>query len=399
VQSITSRRPQNRRFRFLQAIKHSPFLREQGYDNVHQSGESGPDGGWDAQVELGDRTGIAHASVQNTWRRKLRSDAKKVADLEEDRGENYDLLVFVTNRDVGGVQEMDMQDEIREKYSWTLRIHHRKDILGELRQNSPDLANDFLDVDLQHNHDHVEEIEGLLEGQLDDIQSREGYADDLMDGPAVVLHIIPNGVLSKNKAQSGSVPDPSVLFETIGSYGEERGKYTKAYGRDGSGDEQGSYAVLRNDGLYESVSVSAFVENREETWIQGSIDNTLGLGLDASVVLAARNAVNDLSDMGFSGTAFVWLSFLDADGVQLNVPDSRRRAIAYSPPVFDRSRYTTEYSTLQIGSEEVIEGLEPVLDELWREFGEDGTPNIEEGKWALGRYTHNGEILLDEGDW
>lgn len=374
------------------------FLREQGYDNVHQSGESGPDGGWDAQIDLGDRTGIAHASVQETWKRKLRSDAEKVADLEEDRGEDYDLLVFVTNRDVSGVQEMDMQDEIREEYGWNLRIHHQKDILGELRQNSPGLGERYLDVDLQKDHDHVEEIEELLENRLDEIQRREGYADDLMEGPAVVLHVIPNAVRSKSKVRSGSLPDPSVLFETIGLSGEEKGKYTKAYGRDGFRDAKGSYAVLRNDGLYESASVSAFIERRDETWIQGFIDQHSGIGLDASVVLAARTAVNDLADMGFSGTAFVWLSFLDADGVQLNVPESRRRAIAYTPPAFESERYTTEYSTLQIGEERVIEDLEPVLEEVWREFGEDGTPNIEDGEWVLGRYRRNGETLLDEGD-
>ena len=374
------------------------FLREQGYDNVHQSGESGPDGGWDAQIELGERTGIAHASVQETWKRKLRSDAEKVAELEQDRGDDYDLLVFITNEDVGGEQELDMQDEIREDYGWNLRIHHRKDILGELRQNSPGLAEEYLDIDLQKDHDHVEEIEELLERRLDQIQSRNGYAEDLMEGPTVVLHVIPNAIQSNSKSRSGSIPDPFVLSERIGLSGEEKGKYTKAQGRGGSGDEQGSYAILRNDGLYESAAVSAFIKKRDETWIQGFIDQTLGIGLDASVVLAVRSAVNDLVDMDFSGTAFVWVSFLDADGVQLNVPDSLRRAIAYSPPQFERSRYTTEYSTLQIGDEQVIEDLEPVLDELWREFGEDETPNVEDGKWALGTYTQNGEVLLEEGD-
>jgi len=110
------------------------FLREEGY-SVHESGGAGPDGGWDAQIELDERTGIAHASVQKRWKRKLRSDAKKVADLEDELGEDYDLLVFVTNQDVGGSQELDMQDEIREEYGWNLQIHHKKEILGELRQN------------------------------------------------------------------------------------------------------------------------------------------------------------------------------------------------------------------------------------------------------------------------
>jgi hypothetical protein len=373
------------------------YLREQGYD-VHESGRSGPDGGWDGQVELGDRTGIAHASVQETWRQKLRSDAEKVEDLEEERGEDYDIFVFVTNQDVGGRQELDMEDEIRGEYGWKLRIHHREEILGELRQNSQELAEDFFDIDLQKDRDHIEEIEELLENQLDDIQAREGYASDLMEGPAVVLHIIPNGILSKRKTSTGSIPDPSVLFEKISSYGETKGKYTIAYGRDGTAGEQRSYAVLRNDGLYESASVSAFVPKREETWIQGYIQSSVGIGLDASVVLAARSVLEDLSEMGFSGTAFAWVSFLDADGVLLNTPNSHRRAISHNPPTLETDRYTTEYATLQIGGEQVIEDLEPVLDEVWREFGEDGTPNIEDGKWALGSYSMNRETILEEGD-
>ncbi|MCY4730547.1 restriction endonuclease [Natronomonas gomsonensis] len=374
------------------------FLREQDYDNVHQSGESGPDGGWDAQIRLGDRNGIAHASVQETWRRKLRSDAEKVADLEEDRGEDYDLLVFVTNQDVGGVQEMDMEDEIREEYGWTLNIHHRKDILGELRQNSQGLAEDFFDVDLQKDHDHIEEIEDLCENRLDQIRAREGYASELIEGPAVVLHIIPNGILSKSKTSPGSIPDPSVLFEDLTTYGETKGKYTIAYGNNGTVDEKGSYAVLRNDGLYESASASAFIQKREETWIQGHIQSSIGIGLDAHIVLAARSTMEKLSEMGFSGTAFAWVSFLDAEGVQLNVPNSRQRAFGYTPATFETDRYTTEYATLQIGSEEVIADLEPILDEVWREFGEDGTPNIEDGEWALGSYSMNRETVLEEGD-
>lgn len=372
------------------------FLWEQGY-SVHESGESGPDGGWDAQLELGGRTGIAHASVQKRWRRKLRSDAEKVADLEEDRGEDYDLLVFVTNQDVGGSQELDMEEEIRDEYGWTLKLHHQKEILGELRQNSQGLAEDFFDVDLQRDSDHVEEIEEFLENQLDEIQAREGYAGDFVEGPALVLHVIPNGVLSKSKNRPGSIPEPFVLYEERENYGEAKGKYTISYGKDGSPGEHHAYAVLRNDGLYESASFSAFIEKRNEVWLQGFIQNGVGIGLDASVVLAARRAMKDLSEMGFSGTAFAYLSLLDAGDVQLVTP-RHLDGIEPSPKTIDTDRYTTEYATLQIGDKEVIEGLEPVLDELWREFGTDGTPNIEDGKWTRQSCKIRDGMVIEEGD-
>jgi hypothetical protein len=291
-----------------------------------------------------------------------------------------------------------MEDEIRDEYGWKLRIHHREEILGELRQNSRELAEDFFDVDLQKDNDHLEEIEEILEDQIVDILAREGYASELIEGPAVVLHIIPNGVLSKNKTQAGSIPEPSVLFERLTSYGESKGKFNISYGSGGSGNEKHSYAVLRNDGLYESASVDAFHEKHGDLWLQGFIQEKVGLGLDASVVLAARSVLEDLSVMGFSGTAFAWVSLLNAGDVKLVTPVDLGSSLHRSPKTIDSDRYTTEYATLQIGDKQVIERLQPVLDELWREFGAEGTPNIEDGRWALGTYNSNGETVLQEGD-
>lgn len=373
------------------------FLREEGYQ-VHESGGSGPDGGWDARVELGDREGIAHASTQKTWKRKLRNDAEKVKDLEDDQGEDYDLFVFVTNQDVGGHQELDMEEMVRKEYGWTLNIHHRKEILGKLRQNAQGLAEDFLDIDLQKDHDHIKDLVERCNNRLDKIQAREDYANDLIEGPAIVLHIIPNGVRSKNTVRSDDIPEPSVLFERLTSYSETKGKYTISYGSGGSGSEQHSYAALRNDGLYESASVSAFTKKYDEFWLQGFIQESVGIGLDASVVLAARSTMQDLAEMGFSGTAFVWISLLDAGDVHLVTPDHLGSSLHRSPKTIDTDRYTTEYATLQIGDEHVIEGLEPIIDELWREFGANGTPNIKDGKWARGNYNSTAGIVLEEGD-
>lgn len=373
------------------------FLREEGYQ-VHESGESGPDGGWDARVELGNRRGIAHASTQKTWKRKLRNDAEKVKDLEDEQKNDYELLVFVTNQDVGGEQELDMEEEIRDAYGWTLNIHHRKEILGELRQNAQRLASDFLDIDLQKDQDHIEEIEELCNKQLDTIQARNSYASDLIEGPTIILHIIPNGVMSKHTVRANTIPEPSVLFERLHSYSETKGKYTICYGGKGSGNEKHSYAVLRNDGLYESASVSAFIKRYDELWLQGFIQDPVGLGLDAHVVLAARSTMQHLADMGFSGPAFVWVSLLDAADVQLAAPDDLSRSLRRNPMTIDGDQYTTEHTTLQIGDENVIEDLEPILDELWREFGADGTPNIEDGQWARGNFRCNGEKVLSVGD-
>jgi len=375
------------------------FLRREGYD-VHESGSSGADGGWDARIEMGGSKGIAHVSAQNRWRRKLRDDAAKVRELEESQSEDYDLFVFVTNQEVSGKQELKMENEIEEEYGWKLRIIHKTRILGELRQTKTDLAEQFLDIDLGTDRDHLAELEGLRDNRLNEIRDRSGYASDLDDGPAVVLHIIPNGIFSKEKVRSsGDIPDPSVLFEEVTRYTETRGKYRISYGRGGGLDERMEYGVLQNDGLYESVSTSAFVEGgKGELWIQGGIRSS-GVGLDPSVVLTVRNILDDLNEMGFSGTAFISLAFLDASDSKLSSTAMDSRIPPRRSEQFGTDYYATELYPVQIGGSEVIGDIEPVLSEIWRQFGyEEGTPNIEEDEWVRGSISINRETLLEEGD-
>lgn len=375
------------------------FLRDSDYD-VHESGEAGADGGWDAQVEIGDREGIAHASVQNRWRRKLRDDADKVHSLEEERSEDYDLLVFVTNQSVTGVQEMEMKSEIEEEYGWSLEIIHRDNILGELRQNKQELAEEYLDIDLNRDQDHLAEIEELRDRRLDGITDRTGYASDLVDEPAVVLHIIPNGIFSKHKVRSADdIPTPSILYELVSDYPETRGKYKITYSQEGGPDEEVAYGVLQNDGLYESVTTSAIMRGgRGDLWIRGGMTST-ALGLDPSVVITAKRTLKDLAEMGFSGTVFVSLTFLGASDVKLETERTRRGLSRGGSHTLDTNFYTTELYPVQIGSEENIENLEPLLSEVWRQFGhENGTPNIVDGMWDSRSVRVNREVLLEEGD-
>lgn len=375
------------------------FLRASDYD-VHESGEGGADAGWDAEVEIGGREGIAHASVQNRWRRKLREDAEKVRQLEEERREDYDLLVFVTNQSVTGVQEMDMRSEIEEEYGWNLELIHRDNILGELRQNKQDLADEFLDIDLQRDQDHLAKIEDLRDKRLEKIKNRTEYAKDLANGPAVVLHIIPNGIFSKRKVRSAdNIPDPAVFYDLVSGYSETRGKYKITYGRDGTSDEQSAYGVLRNDGLYESVTTSAIMPGgRDDLWIRGGVVSS-GVGLDPSVVITVNRTLNHLSEMGFSGTAFAVLSFLDAREVKLESRQTRRGLMRGGNHTLDTDFYTTELYPVQIEGDENIKNLEPLLSEVWRQFGhENGTPNIEDGKWDSGSVRVSQEMLLEEGD-
>lgn len=367
------------------------FLRSQGYD-VHESGNQGRDGGWDARVAIAGQKGIAHASVRNDWRAKLRNDADKVADLEENETGSYNIFVFVTNQHVSGEQELKMQSEIVDDYGWTLKIVHKNNILGELRQSTPELAERYFDISIGNGREHLEEINDLHEDRISKIQNRQGDAKNLVNRPVVALHLIPTSIFSKSNTVSTDFPSPTILGDRLGVAHEKRGKKSYTYENGGTG-----YAILRNDGLYETATDSLITgRSADDMWLNPSIRRRRR-GLDASVVITVRNVLDNLSELGYSGTAVVSLSLLGAENVRMSRPEDRNRPL-FEPPKFDEDRYSTEYVTIDIGEKEVIEKIEPMLSEVWRQFGyEDGTTNIEDGKWNRGSVTINRETLLKEG--
>jgi len=123
------------------------ILKERGYE-IKTSGIKGTDGGWDAFVDLEDRSGVAHASVRRDWRQKLRDDAESSEGLEDEQGLDFDLFVFVTAREPTGQQELDFREEIRKEYGWELVLLHRRDLILTLENDQPELAERYLNVDL-----------------------------------------------------------------------------------------------------------------------------------------------------------------------------------------------------------------------------------------------------------
>lgn len=360
------------------------FLRSRGY-RTKEIGVSETLDGWNARVAMRVRSGIAHASIAEDWRAQLRADAEKLKQMEEERDERYHLFVFVTNQDVSGQQEFDMEDEIAEEYGWRLRLYHRQDLLGEIYNHVPGLAKHHLDVNLGFDTDHLANLEELLAGRLNTIQERRDEATDLDSGPTVAVHVVPNGIFSTRKTRSTiDMPDPSVLSKPVSAATDARGKLKVAYDRnDGLGYR--GYALLRNDGLYESVTTRLFDESeRGEPLLRASGDDDAP-GLDASVVVAVRETLAHLSSMGYSATASVWISVLDAADATL---DRGRVERSSTPSALGVNRYSTEVVTSSIADRErgaVLEDLEPALSELWREFGyPEGRRNVEDGEWRGG---------------
>ncbi len=83
-------------------------------------------------------------SKEKDWKKKLRSDAKKLAA----GGFKFQTFVFVTPKKARGVDRDALAKEIREKYGWKLTIFSRAWFRLQLEEAQPDLAKKYLDVDV-----------------------------------------------------------------------------------------------------------------------------------------------------------------------------------------------------------------------------------------------------------
>lgn len=379
------------------------FLRNKGY-TVNESGLSAADGGWDARVSINNQHGIAHASTQTNWARKLREDAKKVSDLEDGRADGYDIFIFITNQEVRGRDQLDLEEEIQQKYGWNLKIYHRNNLIGEMRTNHPGLANDFLDVDLRTDDDHFEKLLELRDKRIQKIRNRSCEAAELEQGPVVALHVIPNGIISKqSRKYSGELPGPPVLWEPINPYHEVRGKdsFAPVFGR--SNEYCEAYGFIRNDGLFETAKSFAAYTKKEELAAPSMIHRREGftipmdvisddLGFDACVVITVRRVLDILEELGFSGSALVSISFLDASELRYErrSPHSNRTGEALG-----KEQYVTDPRFVDIHRGNLLSELEPLLNEVWRELGlGKGTEKIEGGEWTGWGVSVQGDKLL-----
>jgi hypothetical protein len=356
------------------------FIRSRGY----RTKEGIERGEWGARVWMRARPGIACASVAPDWRAELRASARKVKRLERDGNTAYELFVFVTNQDVTGLQEFEIEDEIRREYGWRLKLYHRQDLLGEIYNTTPGLAKHHLDVNLGFETGHLATLEELRDERLDAIEERRGETTDLRQGPTVVLHVIPNGIFSTEKRRvSSELPDPCLLSGRDSPALDARSELKIAYDHPDE-SEYTEYALLRTDGLYEAVTTALFERVEGELLLAGGDCSPT---LDASVIVAVREVLSQLGTLGFSATASVWITILGATDARL---DSGTREEKRSSSL-GFEQYTTKVATASIGvceTASVVSDLESILSELWRTFGyPDGTPHIEDGEWTSGAVT------------
>ncbi|MCU4744295.1 hypothetical protein [Natronoglomus mannanivorans] len=355
------------------------FLKDIGYE-VKTSGEHGKDGGWDALVELDNVSGVAHASVRDDWKRKLREDAESTEELEERLDEDFGIFVFLTNKQPSGEQELSLREEIRDEYGWELTVLHRRDLLSTLRTESPEIADRHLGVNPQTRSDNLEIIKDIQTDRIEKIRERKGAVAELEEGPVVVYHLLPNGMTSKSYVDSaGELPDPPLLDDRyrgrIESIGD--GKYI-VRGEAGI-DPQSEFSLLKVDGLLEMVSSEFFHEKSDS---DGKFITNRGdsKSLDTRSVKSVKNGIEKLREVGVSGPVFLFISVLAEEGLLMSIPyhiDPPRQGFRG----FTTSEYTTSPVAIE-DSRDITKKLSEPLNELWREAGRsEGSPHFENGEW------------------
>lgn len=354
-------------------------LREQGY-NVKASGEHGRDGGWDAFIETPEKNGVAHASKQESWRRKLRSDAESASELEEERDWDFDVFVFITNRQPTGQQELDLRDEIKEEYGWSLDVLHRRDLISTLGTDRPDLADRILGVDIRKRSDNLKEIESLVEDRISKIRYSKGAASELYSNQFAVLHLMPNGMTTKDFADSFDVLPAPPAFALEG-YGKPKTKGRAKYTVDSRFDEDETqkYGYIHMNGLFEGVTTDLFYPTvTEDVQQEGMITNRSdGKGLDTKFCKCLSSGMSILNEMGVSCPVYLFFTLMGVEGHSMT---SNHKVGQLS--TFDSDVYTTNPVTIEDLQSDSTQVAKKPLDELWRELGRGtGSPNYSEDGW------------------
>ncbi|RJT07485.1 restriction endonuclease [Halococcus sp. IIIV-5B] len=373
------------------------FLRARGYE-VRETNRTGKDGGVDAYVSLGDASGIAHASVRQDWRRKLRDDASKVKDLEDD-GKEITLLVYFTNQSITEPNIQEMNEEIMDEYDWRLEIFHKPSIIGTLESDAPGLAYRYLDVDLNRDQDHLDEIQEILSTRIDTIQSRDDFTGGLQPGPVAVLHLVPSGIASGSSVERvEDLPNPPIWGHLTGAHSPYMNGDAK-YCTNARSETFPSYTYLRTDGLFEAVTTTPFGKNEGDKFI---FNNNQGrrVWLDRDLALTAKAGLNRLQKIGFNGNIHAVITLIGIDGFRMTVESRTYELAGIDYPRFKSEKYQTRMVDTPVsagdydhdGHRIVVEShdmiydcLEPLITQYWQQAGhKDGCPYFDDDRDWIG---------------
>lgn len=336
------------------------LLTREGY-KVTPTSTSGPDGGRESLLEYGGSDGILHCSIERGLEAKLRKDAEKAANDERE----YEFFFFGTTADPAGVKRDRLEREFSEEYGWDVTIWDysilRNKLIGEIDNHA--LAEEHLGVNPGVAFgDNKESVYEKRDERLDQIEARYDLPFDLIEGPAIVLHLIPNGMFSKDYGcLPEELPEPPFYGMNAGrgeSVGDGKVSVNRRFVT-----EHSNYSYIDEDGWIEAVTTDLRPPFRPEEHkiIRGDFDQ--------EILVMLPRCLDCLQTIGAKPPIFAFVSLIDVSGYVLDTSD-----MWFTPREFS-DRYIPRHATIDSHGRSPEEEIRPVLDRIWQKGGRsNGSP-------------------------
>lgn len=369
----------------LENIEPGPFeklaidiLTRNEYREIDPQGTRGPDGGKDGLI-LGGPDGenvIAHFSVNQNWRGKLEDDLVKTQDHDQE----YNTVVFVTNRDIGGTAKTDVPEEVRDEYGWELDLWGQQKLRRELDNHHQDLRETYLRI--TPDDGPKEKARRLIDDRLRKIGRRSGeLPQPIEDGAVAVLHVVPHeSVTSDQEFMVDELPRPGVVGR-MGGRGDEKTVDGRVAYRPGQGlgddlNPQNSYTYADTKGWVEIVDTAFFKPEKEKISSQ-TFEKEIAQGYEA--------AVRVFDELGIDPPVEVCLSLLNVRGYSFAVSDRlSAQIVREGPRAFRHNDVEGKQVTVDNFDASPGEVLKYSFDRVWRAARwPDGSPYYTDDEWWL----------------
>ncbi|CDK39205.1 hypothetical protein [Halorubrum sp. AJ67] len=348
------------------------ILSERGYD-VSPTEGVGADGGRDADLRRGTDTGVAHFTIRNDWKQKLRKDAQKTVNRELDR----DFVVFVVNQLPEPPRVVDeVRDRLQDEFGFPVTILTRADLRTQLTTRNPYLAEEHLGIDAaKPTTDPVEEMEALKDERLSMIESRSNsLPNTLPSGPCAVLHLFPVGMFSTDYGVPPSeLPSPPL-------FGGGRSHLAGRPVGDGVvsinsriQEEHPEYVFLAEDGYIEAVTTLTFEQTTVDAF-SPTDPNHVDPEVGKYLIQIVPGSLDVLDVLGAQPPVYAFVTLLGVEDYQFPTSYAGVSLGASLRPFSDQEE--PKHSILETMDDDGT-GLRPSLDRLWQRAGrQKGSPHF-----------------------
>lgn len=356
----------------------SDILRAEDYDVRPTATGARPDGGKDALISRGDRTGIAHYTTtkKSRTKSKLKKDAEKAVGHERE----YDVFIFMTNKEVAGSTVDNLVDEHYRKFGWELDLWHRETVRNFLMGSEPELAASHLRVDPRaRSTDGKQQIDEYHKKRVQNIADREKMDIPIDSGPVLTMHLLPNGHDTVHYVDTPSdLPTPPMYGKPKGIEPVQIGDAVYSVSdrlvhMGDTNEKQSGYTRLDEHGRFEAASTSPFLPDGRTGELALSGDH-----MEVDLARTLKGALRCLEILEVSPPIYLYLSVQDVNDIQLKSSMGNGpirggfRTDSYIPPAVEISHFNVSVPKLL---------REPVTRIWTKARWNDGSPFYDDDGW------------------